>query len=109
MRITERQLKQIIREERKRILNESKSISPEIIKAAEALGMALNYYGRDQGFDIVISIKNNLRNSDVPQEIINALINAFKRAQRGRDAEYALHYPQDSGTNYLTNFKDMGL
>ena len=77
MRITKRQLRRIIREERRRMLNEGMD---DIMRGAKAFGESLG--GRP---DLAMQIGAALTASDVPQEIVVAITDAYKSSQAGMD------------------------
>jgi len=77
MRITKRQLKRIIREERRRMLNEGMS---DVLRGAEAFGRALG--GRP---DLAMKIEAALTVSDVPLKIVIAIINAYEASRAAMD------------------------
>ena len=89
MRITKRQLRRIIREERRRMLNESMS---DVLRGAEAFGKSLG--GRP---DLAMQIGAALTASDVPQEIVVAITDAYKASQAEMDEYENLMDPPGVG------------
>ena len=89
MRITKRQLRRIIREERRRMLNEGMS---DVLRGAEAFGRALG--GRP---DLAMQIGAALTASDVPQEIVVAITDAYKATQAEMDEFENLMDPPTAG------------
>ena len=87
MRITKRQLRRIIREERRRMLNEGMD---DIMRGAKAFGESLG--GRP---DLAMKIGAALTASDVPQEIVTAITSAYERSQAEMDAYENLMKPRD--------------
>jgi len=87
MRITKRQLRRIIREERRRMLNEGMS---DVLRGAEAFGKSLG--GRP---DLAMQIGAALTASDVPQEIVVAITDAYKASQAEMDEFENLMDPPD--------------
>jgi hypothetical protein len=87
MRITKRQLRRIIREERRRMLNEGMD---DIMRGAKAFGESLG--GRP---DLAMKIGAALTASDVPQEIVTAITSAYERSQAEMDAYENLMEPLD--------------
>jgi uncharacterized protein YdcH (DUF465 family) len=86
MRITKRQLRRIIREERRRMLNEGMR---DVLRGAEAFGRSLG--GRP---DLAMKIGAALTASDVPQEIVTAITDAYERSQAAMDQyEYLMDPP----------------
>lgn len=77
MKITKNQLRRIIKEERERMLNEGMG---EVLKGAKAFGRSLG--GRP---DLAMKIGAALTASDIPQEIVVAITNAYEDAQADVD------------------------
>lgn len=91
VKITKRQLRRIIREERARMLSEG--TMDRVLEGAKIFGEAM--VGRP---DLAMKIGAALTASDVPQEIVNAITSAYRDAQEAVDAQYAA---DDSDTLYL--------